>query len=225
MPSTPRPGLWHRGRVVVRSAAGRVRHRTRYNLVSRALNLGALRGRDLLGTAQVSVVRVVLVPAVELQRLQAHASICLPTKMRPGRRTHACEWSRPRQSGLQSHRRTTCAPGYLCLSRLRSRIRCPDTPEKRGRGKKGTHLFPRHNFPSCTLPITTLPFHSSLPIQRPGLITRQDAGAPSATKPDLQAFFSPIISCNGGCAWETFGSAGFLYLRFISLRTAATPFA
>ncbi|TKK02808.1 hypothetical protein PflCFBP13510_20610 [Pseudomonas fluorescens] len=38
-------------------------------------------------------------------------------------------------------------------------------------------------------------------------------------------FFSPLISCNGGCAWETFGSAGFLYLRFISLRTAATPFA
>jgi hypothetical protein len=27
---------------------------------------------------------------------------------------------------------------------------------------------------------------------------------------------------NGGCAWETFGSAGFLYLRFISPRTAAT---
>ncbi|POM11520.1 hypothetical protein CUU62_05085 [Pseudomonas sp. WP001] len=34
--------------------------------------------------------------------------------------------------------------------------------------------------------------------------------------------FSSIISCNGGCAWETFGSAGFLYLRFLSLRTAAT---
>ncbi|CAI8862009.1 hypothetical protein EMIT0324P_20143 [Pseudomonas chlororaphis] len=31
-----------------------------------------------------------------------------------------------------------------------------------------------------------------------------------------------VFSCNGGCAWETFGSAGFLYLRFISLRTAAT---
>jgi len=32
----------------------------------------------------------------------------------------------------------------------------------------------------------------------------------------------PAHSCNGGCAWETFGSAGFLHFRFISLRTAAT---
>ncbi|MGR3887973.1 hypothetical protein FW764_13595 [Pseudomonas sp. 1152_12] len=43
--------------------------------------------------------------------------------------------------------------------------------------------------------------------------------------PICRRFFSPNISCNGGCAWETFGSAGFLYLRFISLRTAATQFA
>ncbi|TWR53015.1 hypothetical protein FIV41_24875 [Pseudomonas marginalis] len=41
--------------------------------------------------------------------------------------------------------------------------------------------------------------------------------------PDFEGvFFSPENSCNGGCAWETFGSAGFLYLRFLSLRTAAT---
>jgi len=36
------------------------------------------------------------------------------------------------------------------------------------------------------------------------------------------AFFAPALTCNGGCAWETFGSAGFLYLRFLSLRIAAT---
>ncbi|MCK3839089.1 hypothetical protein E4O97_21155 [Pseudomonas sp. W15Feb34] len=40
--------------------------------------------------------------------------------------------------------------------------------------------------------------------------------------PICRRFFSPHNSCNGGCAWETFGSAGFLYLRFLSLRIAAT---
>lgn len=35
-------------------------------------------------------------------------------------------------------------------------------------------------------------------------------------------FFTPAISFYGGCAWETFGSAGFLLSRFTNLRTAAT---
>ena len=32
----------------------------------------------------------------------------------------------------------------------------------------------------------------------------------------------PVRPCYGGCAWETFGSAGFLMYRFANLRTAAT---
>lgn len=36
------------------------------------------------------------------------------------------------------------------------------------------------------------------------------------------AFFVPALPCYGGCAWETFGSAGFLDSRFANLRTAAT---
>ena len=44
----------------------------------------------------------------------------------------------------------------------------------------------------------------------------------SAHHPIAGAFFVPAASCYGGCAWETFGSAGFLYLRFISPRIAAT---
>lgn len=36
------------------------------------------------------------------------------------------------------------------------------------------------------------------------------------------AFFVPARPCYGGCAWETFGSAGFLMYRFANLRTAAT---
>ena len=36
------------------------------------------------------------------------------------------------------------------------------------------------------------------------------------------AFFVPAVTCYGGCAWETFGSAGFLDSRFTNLRTAAT---
>jgi hypothetical protein len=63
---------------------------------------------------------------------------------------------------------------------------------------------------------------SSLPIQRPGLITRVRYGRTSATNHDFRRFFVSAQSCNGGCAWETFGSAGFLYLRFISPRIAAT---
>jgi hypothetical protein len=44
-------------------------------------------------------------------------------------------------------------------------------------------------FPSCTHPTTTLPSPPSLPIQRPGLITRQDAGATAPHNHDVQAFF------------------------------------
>ncbi|EJL03590.1 hypothetical protein PflQ2_4621 [Pseudomonas fluorescens Q2-87] len=36
------------------------------------------------------------------------------------------------------------------------------------------------------------------------------------------AFFASAIPFYGGCAWETFGSAGFLLSRFTNLRTAAT---
>lgn len=36
------------------------------------------------------------------------------------------------------------------------------------------------------------------------------------------AFFVPAMSCYGGRAWETLGSAGFLLPRFANLRTAAT---
>lgn len=36
------------------------------------------------------------------------------------------------------------------------------------------------------------------------------------------AFFVPAHSVYGGCAWETFGSAGVLYARFANPRTAAT---
>ncbi len=37
------------------------------------------------------------------------------------------------------------------------------------------------------------------------------------------AFFVPAMSLyGGGCAWETFGSAGFQFPRFANLRTAAT---
>ena len=37
------------------------------------------------------------------------------------------------------------------------------------------------------------------------------------------AFFVPASLFYGGCAWETFGSAGVLYARFANPRTAATP--
>ena len=36
------------------------------------------------------------------------------------------------------------------------------------------------------------------------------------------AFFASAYSFYGGCAWETFGSAGVLYARSVNLRTAAT---
>ena len=42
--------------------------------------------------------------------------------------------------------------------------------------------------------------------------------------PKAGAFFVPASSSYGGCAWETFGSAGFLLPRFANLRTAATHY-
>jgi len=51
---------------------------------------------------------------------------------------------------------------------------------------------------------------------------------PTTQRPHLRpisiggAFFTPAKSFYGGCAWETFGSAGGLCARFISPRTAAT---
>ena len=75
-------------------------------------------------------------------------------------------------------------------------------------GEKRTHLFPGHNFPSCTLPITTLPFHSSLPIQRSGLITRQDAGAPSAPNPICRRFFRPSFRAMAAVRGRPLGLPG-----------------
>ena len=46
----------------------------------------------------------------------------------------------------------------------------------------------------------------------------------SAHHPTAGAFFVPAVSSYGGCAWETFGSAGFLGYRFANLRTAATQY-
>jgi hypothetical protein len=64
----------------------------------------------------------------------------------------------------------------------------------------------------------TLP--PSLPIQRPGLVTRElSATAPHS---NCRRFFSPVILSYGGCAWDVFGRAGFLDSRFTNLRTAAT---
>lgn len=43
----------------------------------------------------------------------------------------------------------------------------------------------------------------------------------SAPTTTAGAFFVPVV-CNGGCAWETVRSAGFLGYRFANPRTAAT---
>jgi len=44
----------------------------------------------------------------------------------------------------------------------------------------------------------------------------------SAPFPIAGAFFAPVVSSYGGCAWETERSAGFRVSRFANLRTAAT---
>ncbi|QFS53594.1 hypothetical protein FD951_03150 [Pseudomonas chlororaphis subsp. aurantiaca] len=46
--------------------------------------------------------------------------------------------------------------------------------------------------------------------------------ATSAPHCDCRRLFTPAMLSYGGCAWETFGSAGFLGSRFSNLRTAAT---
>ncbi len=54
-----------------------------------------------------------------------------------------------------------------------------------------------------------------------GPISRRRTGAPITI---AGAFFVPAYLVYGGCAWETFGSAGFLLPRSVNLRTAATLF-
>ena len=44
----------------------------------------------------------------------------------------------------------------------------------------------------------------------------------SVHSPKAGAFFMPAISFYGGCAWDTFGCAGFLLSRSANPRTAAT---
>lgn len=46
----------------------------------------------------------------------------------------------------------------------------------------------------------------------------------SAHHPKAGAFFVPVASSYGGCAWDTFGYAGFRVSRFANLRTAATQY-
>jgi len=41
--------------------------------------------------------------------------------------------------------------------------------------------------------------------------------------PTAGAFFVPVMSCYGGCAWEAFGLAGSQLARSANPRTAATP--
>ena len=52
-----------------------------------------------------------------------------------------------------------------------------------------------------------------------GPSTYRRTGAPISI---AGAFFVPAFRFYGGCAWETFGSAGVLYARSVNLRTAAT---
>ena len=52
-----------------------------------------------------------------------------------------------------------------------------------------------------------------------GPSTYRRTGAPMTI---AGAFFVPAYPVYGGCAWETFGSAGVLYARSVNLRTAAT---
>lgn len=65
--------------------------------------------------------------------------------------------------------------------------------------------------------IASVAAKSAAQVWRPG----EEIGA-QAPHPTAGAFFVPAVSCYGGCAWETFGSAGFQFPRFANLRTAAT---
>ena len=60
----------------------------------------------------------------------------------------------------------------------------------------------------------------SLPIQRPGVRARLHQGAKRPYS--YRGVFSFAIRRYGSCAWETFGSAGFLDFRSLTPRTAAT---
>ena len=80
-----------------------------------------------------------------------------------------------------------------------------------------------HSYPPkpCIAAPTTLPCSSRGQLRdRVWRPERKGASAPPTTI--AGAFFASAVSCNGGCAWETFGSAGFLLPRFANLRTAAT---
>ncbi|PWE40478.1 hypothetical protein C9I49_23825 [Pseudomonas prosekii] len=88
---------------------------------------------------------------------------------------------------------------------------------RRARSSNTTTIWPR-----LRIPCPTSTFKPSLPIQRPGLRTQVRYRRTSAPNHDCRRFFVSASPCNGGCAWETFGSAGFLYLRFLSPRIAAT---
>lgn len=59
--------------------------------------------------------------------------------------------------------------------------------------------------------------NSAIRVWRPG--NEIGAQAPHTIE---GAFFVPATTSYGGCAWETFGSAGFQFPRFANLRTAAT---
>ena len=52
-----------------------------------------------------------------------------------------------------------------------------------------------------------------------GPVNNRRTGAPIKI---AGAFFASAYPFYGGCAWETFGSAGFLLSRSVNLRTAAT---
>lgn len=60
----------------------------------------------------------------------------------------------------------------------------------------------------------------SLPIQRSGVRARLHQGAKRPYS--YRGVFSFAIRRYGSCAWETFGSAGFLDFRSLTPRTAAT---
>ena len=86
-------------------------------------------------------------------------------------------------------------------------------------------------FPSTSLRISRLQEISphdtlppSLPIRRPGLVTRWNKGA-TAPQTRLQAFFSSVILCYGGCAWDVFGRAGFLDSPVYQPAHSCHPFA
>ncbi|AIL61422.1 hypothetical protein [Pseudomonas alkylphenolica] len=64
----------------------------------------------------------------------------------------------------------------------------------------------------------TVNLPQSLPIQRPGVAARKARGATAPHHHNCRRFFCVRFLCNGGCAWETFGAAGF---PFASVREPA----